>query len=405
MKKLILFLVLSFSAGGVSAQSVQLSTYYPSPFGMYDRLRLVPRAELLGGCAGDEGTLYVRNTDTSLRFCGAGGAWGAFGGGVWTQNGTNLYPTDTATANVGIGTTTPADRLTVNGVLGATGNAFIEGNLNILGGPTAHNDSGMSIYAWSNQAAHAFLQGAGDSFSYAALSLSDGSATPRYWQIRHAQAADFLNKLNFAYTPDNGGSWSYAMTIDTTGNVGIGTTTPQAKFHIDVNNNTNGSSNLGDDFIVGAEGGVGIGTTPLGGPGGVALYIKESGVERLARIVLQRSSTAKYLGIDFRRETGATEWSLMPSIEGGGSPGNFEIWEGGSFRRFVIKKTAGNVGIGTADPGTNKLEVAGGPIKATGGLIIQTCAGSGGDPCPASPANGQMWLCTDIGDATPCNGI
>src|SRR3989338_3197331 len=232
MKKLILFLVLSFSAGGVSAQSVQLSTYYPSPFGMYDRLRLVPRAELLGCCAGDEGTLYVRNTDTSLRFCGAGGAWGAFGGGVWTQNGTNLYPTDTATANVGIGTTTPADRLTVNGVLGATGNAFIEGNLNILGGPTAHNDSGMSIYAWSNQAAHAFLQGAGDSFSYAALSLSDGSATPRYWQIRHGQAADFLNKLNFAYTPDNGGSWSYPMTIDTTGNVGIGTTTPDSPLHI-----------------------------------------------------------------------------------------------------------------------------------------------------------------------------
>src|SRR3990167_3347813 len=118
MKKLILFLVLSFSAGGVSAQSVQLSTYYPSPFGMYDRLRLVPREELLGGCAGDEGTLYVRNTDTSLRFCGAGGAWGAFGGGVWTQTGNNLYPTDTATANVGIGTTTPDEELHVGQMVG-----------------------------------------------------------------------------------------------------------------------------------------------------------------------------------------------------------------------------------------------------------------------------------------------
>jgi hypothetical protein len=51
----------------------------------------------------------------------------------------------------------------------------------------------------------------------------------------------------------------------------------------------------------------------------------------------------------------------------------------------------GNVGIGTITPGSNKLEVDGGPIKATGGLIIETR-----DSDPASPVTGQIWLRTDI---------
>jgi len=51
----------------------------------------------------------------------------------------------------------------------------------------------------------------------------------------------------------------------------------------------------------------------------------------------------------------------------------------------------GNVGIGTVDPGTNKLEVVGGPVKTTGGLIIETRTST-----PASPVDGQIWLRTDV---------
>ena len=53
--------------------------------------------------------------------------------------------------------------------------------------------------------------------------------------------------------------------------------------------------------------------------------------------------------------------------------------------------TGGNVGIGTTSPGTNRLEVVGGPIKATGGLIIETRTSD-----PASPVAGQIWLRTDL---------
>jgi len=56
-----------------------------------------------------------------------------------------------------------------------------------------------------------------------------------------------------------------------------------------------------------------------------------------------------------------------------------------------IYYNTGNVGIGTTGPGTNRLEVVGGPIKATGGLIIETRTSD-----PASPVAGQIWLRTDF---------
>ena len=56
---------------------------------------------------------------------------------------------------------------------------------------------------------------------------------------------------------------------------------------------------------------------------------------------------------------------------------------------------AGNVGIGTTNPGANKLEVVGGPIKATGGLIVQTVANQTAEN-NMTKVDGQMWLRSDI---------
>jgi hypothetical protein len=58
--------------------------------------------------------------------------------------------------------------------------------------------------------------------------------------------------------------------------------------------------------------------------------------------------------------------------------------------RVLTVQADGKVGIGTKNPGT-KLEVEGGPIKATGGLIIETRTSD-----PPSPITGQIWLRTDI---------
>jgi len=65
-------------------------------------------------------------------------------------------------------------------------------------------------------------------------------------------------------------------------------------------------------------------------------------------------------------------------------------WNGSALVSGIIYDN-GNVGIGTTNPGTNRLEVTGGPIKATGGLIIETRTSD-----PSSPVTGQMWLRTDL---------
>jgi len=56
----------------------------------------------------------------------------------------------------------------------------------------------------------------------------------------------------------------------------------------------------------------------------------------------------------------------------------------------------GNLGIGTTGPGTNRLEIVGGPTKTTGGFIMETRDGADGDPPAAELYDGRMWLRTDI---------
>lgn len=101
----------------LSADNMTLTTYYASPYGAYDQLRLVPRATI-AATACDAGTLYFSSDDGQIYFCNAtdaDGEWGGLGGSeVWTQAGDDIYLSDTANSTlkfVGIGTedTVPID--------------------------------------------------------------------------------------------------------------------------------------------------------------------------------------------------------------------------------------------------------------------------------------------------------
>ena len=104
------------------AGQMSVSTYYGSPTGQYDRLRLVPRSSTGITCDSSmEGLIYYDKDTNQLKICKDNGtpAWAHFGG-IWEQvddgiSG-NVYLKDTGSIDlsVGIGTNTPEFRLTLD---------------------------------------------------------------------------------------------------------------------------------------------------------------------------------------------------------------------------------------------------------------------------------------------------
>ena len=110
--------------GFAQDETLTITTYYPSPYGVYRNLRLHPAtAEPSCASADDEGVMYYDSNSDTVRVCVADADAedgydlydiGGIQAGFWTQTDTNLYPNDTGW-NVGIGTNAPPAKLTVQG--------------------------------------------------------------------------------------------------------------------------------------------------------------------------------------------------------------------------------------------------------------------------------------------------
>jgi hypothetical protein len=99
------FFILGFSVISFSQQeNIIVTTYYPSPFGVYNELRLFPHSPGSACTPATAGTMYIDSTDGLLYICNGNTAtWVNEASSIlWTLNGTNLYPTNN-TWNVGIG--------------------------------------------------------------------------------------------------------------------------------------------------------------------------------------------------------------------------------------------------------------------------------------------------------------
>lgn len=126
MKKfLIIISFVSLSAGIVYAQgTTTLSPYYPSPFGVYERLTLEPQDKVTITCDNTiRGMIIYDSVSDALQVCD-GGKWGMTGG-VWTYESADddVYPIDTDSnpnIRVGIGTSTPQAPLEVSSSSGMT---------------------------------------------------------------------------------------------------------------------------------------------------------------------------------------------------------------------------------------------------------------------------------------------
>ncbi|MBI3616636.1 MAG: hypothetical protein HY210_00195 [Candidatus Omnitrophica bacterium] len=194
-------------AGLARAGSVQFSTYYPAPFGIYDRLRLPPRAALAEPC--DAGTFYYE-TGAGLRFCDeATQTWGGLGGGVWTQSGNNIYPADTASnpnLMVGIGTTTPEFKLTVDN----DGGILAKGTFN-SGATLATSGPGVRLIWYPRKAA--FRAGLAQSTEWNDANIGDGSVA-----MGDGTSASGLDSTAMGRLTTASGIGSTAMGVLTTAN-------------------------------------------------------------------------------------------------------------------------------------------------------------------------------------------
>ena len=85
MRKIIIFvgIILFFGVGFCLAQEeITITTYYPSPYGVYKNLRLYPTDDIdpTGACS-DKGVMYYDDSDNQLYVCD-GSAWQSSMGGV-----------------------------------------------------------------------------------------------------------------------------------------------------------------------------------------------------------------------------------------------------------------------------------------------------------------------------------
>ncbi|NTV44556.1 MAG: tail fiber domain-containing protein [Candidatus Yonathbacteria bacterium] len=297
------------------------------------------------------------NTTTSLYLTNDDANYGLLGGilnsgRAWLQ----AQRTDgTATAydlflnpnggNVGIGTTSPNRKLTVNGIISGSNESYVDGDGSFIGLGGAPSFI-QRVQRTSGEFAYSLFKGYGDNTTTGRSGLlldygvnghlGDVSNNPaiNYSYFSIGPSAAYTNTWMRLYNNAN-------KVVSFDGNVGIGTTSPEAKLHV-----VGGS--VGTDFLslftqnaVTAESSATVGSNAN------------------KAVMVQGDGGAYFMGRDV---TNDIEFAMGTSVSGVAFAGamtahDFQLRTDNT-TRVTIQKTTGDVGIGTTSP-NGKLQIAG----------------------------------------------
>ncbi|MFA6158950.1 MAG: hypothetical protein WC763_05020, partial [Candidatus Paceibacterota bacterium] len=334
-----------------------------------------------GSTAGTEYQINKSSNKLNFNYGTSASAGGSINGtGAWSTAMT------ISAGNVGIGTSTPAAKLDVYGTSRISNTATVYTDITGTG-INAVNPSGQAFYITTGNLVSGFVNNAFGAGTYATLSLSGTSRIPGIQS--NSSLHFFTNNTN---TP--------RISIDTAGNVGIGTASPVAKLEVAGNIMTSGVTGNGTGLFardavsnsmfaltrqsnqlmiqgfdgiglyagttaspgvasamltVKTDGNVGIGTTTpgslltLGGSGIIG------GVNGQTITMSGSGGTTFYTGGDFNVQTGVNTSRLYVSAANGGTTLGTYAGSVGPTNGLAV---SGSVGIGTLSPQT-KLQVFG----------------------------------------------
>lgn len=275
----------------------------------------------------------------------------ATGSGGWTDDGAVVHLT-TATDKVGIGTTNPTELLHVH----KTAIPGLENiaNFSISDDPVAklfigNGTAGSNVFIPT-------LSGKGSS-SYIALMFGAtitndiGTEAAMRFNARGPNGDPIYNRPFFDWC---GSGKGIVMTMNSSGNLGINTTAPAGKLH--VQGGTNGSPDSA--FVVTSDGEVCIGKT-------------------IPNNKLDVNGTAEMTG--FKMPTGASSGYVLTSDADG--VGTWQAVSGGSDSDWTISgddmysAVSGNIGIGASSPNENLVVQDGNLYVKNGNSILKASSG------------------------------
>jgi hypothetical protein len=243
---------------------------------------------------------------------------------VYDGKETLIFKVDGSEGNVGIGNSSPTATLDITGTLAVSGNSTFDtttlvvdaaGDRVILGAAASLQGDTIEIHAKSNAGAISLFGRASDNGS--AVSFRSNGATTQKAQI---------------YGSDTGLWFATGTTqrvlIDTSGNVGIGNSSPTATLDVTGTLAVSGAATLSSSITASGIASLGIGETT-----------------ELAFIGDRTTVNTRY--IKFVRASALTDIVNIQGVNGG--VGNTDI---------ALQADGGNVGIGTSAP-TRKLQVKG----------------------------------------------